>query len=56
MRKDMLFEQVARHLRIDATIVGRIVGQPVRDAEAKGCRKKQQTNRDRTGTKESTAK
>jgi hypothetical protein len=34
MRVNVLLEHVARHLRIDATIVGCVVWQPVSDGKA----------------------
>jgi hypothetical protein len=33
----MLLEDVARHLRVDAAIIGRVVREPMRYGDAKGC-------------------
>ena len=45
MREDVLLEDVARHLRIDAAIVGGIVRPMMRDKDTKaGSKQKQYAN------------
>ena len=36
MREDVLLDDVARHLRIDAAVIRSIVRPPMRDGDAKG--------------------
>ena len=46
MREDMLLNDVARHLSVDAAIVGCIVRPPMRDGDAKGHCDEQQASDD----------
>ena len=42
MRVDVSLEDIARYLRIDASVIGCVVRKPVRDRDAKASRKRQQ--------------
>jgi len=42
MRVDVLLEDVARNLRVRFAVIRRIIGEPVRDGDAKACRQTDQ--------------